>query len=164
MLKLIYLAGPYSTGSILEIADHICQGRDMAIELMERGYAPYCPWLDWELAVRKHRLTVEHFKQCGLTILAKCDAMLLLPGWEDSRGTREEIAFARMLNIPVFTTIDAIDQWVELEASMNPPQPVTFLYDCPNCEWYGFDPETIVADKHIQPFPVCPRCGASVRR
>jgi hypothetical protein len=49
------------------------------------GAAPDSAWLD-----------------ADLELLARCDAMLVAPGWQTSFGTKAEIALANRLNIPVF--------------------------------------------------------------
>lgn len=40
-----------------------------------------------------------------LTALADCDAVYLLPGWEESRGVDIEVRFARYFGIPVFESV-----------------------------------------------------------
>ena len=36
------------------------------------------------------------------TILAHCDFVVVLPGWEQSEGAQKEVAFARSVGLPVF--------------------------------------------------------------
>jgi hypothetical protein len=40
--------------------------------------------------------------------LEASDAVLLVPGWENSKGTIAEIARAKVLNIPVFETLESV--------------------------------------------------------
>lgn len=98
----IYVAGAYSDSHILGVARNIMKGRDLTAELMELGFFAYCPWNDWEIAVRKE-LPMEYWKKNGMAWLQVSEAVVLVPGWENSGGTKAEIAEAERLGIPVFT-------------------------------------------------------------
>lgn len=50
----------------------------------------------------------EAMRRC-LRVLLNCDAMALLPGWEESRGCLAEYAVACAIGIPV----KPLDQWLE---------------------------------------------------
>jgi hypothetical protein len=43
------------------------------------------------------------------------DAVLLIEGWEKSKGTLAEIERAKALGIPVFTTVYDLNQWRDNE-------------------------------------------------
>ena len=43
-----------------------------------------------------------------LEMLRRCDAVLVVPGWEKSSGTRAEIAEANACGIPVFYALEAL--------------------------------------------------------
>jgi len=71
----------------------------VARECWARGYAVICPHLntiDFD-----NVLTREEFIERDLEIVAKCDAVLMLPNWEISEGAKEEKALAESLDIPV---------------------------------------------------------------
>ena len=53
-------------------------------------------------------------KEYSLLWLELCDAVLLVPGWENSSGTRAELARAKELDIPVFGSLEAMTIWGEL--------------------------------------------------
>jgi hypothetical protein len=97
----IYVAGAYSAPNILEVADNIRKGRDLAVNLLQMGFFPYCPWNDWELAVRM-ALPMEIWKANGMAWLEASEGMILVPGYESSHGTSDEMARARELDIPIF--------------------------------------------------------------
>jgi len=44
----------------------------------------------------------------NLEILKRCDAVALVPGWEDSIGVEKEIKIANELDIPVFADIGTV--------------------------------------------------------
>ena len=81
--------------------------------VMAGGYTVICPhtntaWMDG--------VPREWFLEGDLKILAKCDAVVLLPGYAKSEGTMGEIKFAIENDIPVFENIDALDKWVQDDA------------------------------------------------
>ncbi len=91
-----YLAGPLrgDEEANLEAARH------WARECARRGLYFFCPHLnsqglndaapdDWWLAM-------------DIAILADCDVLLLLPGWETSEGAHGEKAFAEDMDIDVY--------------------------------------------------------------
>lgn len=108
----VYVAGRYSADNVMDVARNIREGRSMGAWLQALGYAPFVPWLDWELAVIRD-LPKESFLEVGLSFLEACNCILLVPGWESSNGTHAEIARANELGIPVFKTIANLETWAE---------------------------------------------------
>jgi hypothetical protein len=49
-------------------------------------------------------------------MLSRSDAMLLCPGWEESRGCRVELLQAEQWQIPVFYSVRDLRVWVEKSA------------------------------------------------
>jgi nucleoside 2-deoxyribosyltransferase len=100
----VYIAGPISgiperNMPAFEVA---------AASLRAAGYEVVSPLevnpepTDWNTAMRKD---IPH--------LCRCDAIVLLPGWEKSRGTRIEFGLAVNLNLSVMTLADALAQYAE---------------------------------------------------
>lgn len=44
----------------------------------------------------------EHFLAADMTVLRRCDLVVLVPGWQESAGARAEVAEARRRGIPVY--------------------------------------------------------------
>lgn len=55
----------------------------------------------------------EWFLLATLELMRGCDAVFMLPGWEDSEGARGEKAEAERLGIPVFTSLDDLGEWID---------------------------------------------------
>lgn len=111
---LIYIAGPFRAASSWQIEQNIRRAEQIALEVWRAGGVGICPhsmtrfyqgelpdrvWLDGDLA-----------------ILARCDAVLLLPFWEQSEGARAEKAHAESLAIPVFADLAALRAWLAVAA------------------------------------------------
>ena len=60
-----------------------------------QGSLPDSVWLDGDLA-----------------ILAKCDAVVMVDGWEDSEGAKAEQQFALARGIPVFYSVQELTEWL----------------------------------------------------
>ncbi len=106
MNVLTYLASPYSHADPLVIEQRyqaVCQA---AAKLMEHGpvFSP---------VAHSHHIA-DHMRPClrldhdfwltqDFAVLERCSRMvvLMLPGWTESYGVREETRFARIHHIPV---------------------------------------------------------------
>ena len=107
-MKRVYVAGAYSATNVIDVLDNMRKGMRLSTEVMLAGFAPFCPWLDYhfQLQLREgEALSVNDYYQYSLTWLEVSDAVLLVPGWEHSKGTIEEIKVAKSLNIPVYYTL-----------------------------------------------------------
>lgn len=110
-MKRVYVAGPYSADNVIKVLENIREGINMAKDVFLAGFAPFCPWLDFHYTLMLQpgeKLTVEHYYQYSLAWLEVSDAVLLLPNWEQSRGTLAEIDRARALGIPIYYTLESM--------------------------------------------------------
>lgn len=117
-MKRVYVAGPYSSDNILGVAKNIKIARDIGVKLMQAGFFPFIPHNDWELAVRTE-LPMTHFKANSMSWLEVSDCVLLLPNWETSSGTLDEIERADKLSIPVFEQLTELFDWSGLPHGVN---------------------------------------------
>ena len=100
---VVYLAGPYSGG----VAANIAAARAVAIEVWRRGHIALCPHLNTaHFEDDLPRFTHADWLRGDRELLCRCDAILLLPGWDHSPGAIEEHAVARAVGIPVVTLAD----------------------------------------------------------
>jgi len=107
MRPLLYICGPYTGRDSQETSDNISVAREYAIAAVRNGWFPFTPhlntagfeidcpeishqeWLDGDIAI--------------LRLLPRARAaVLLLPGWEQSKGARLERDWAIHLNLEVF--------------------------------------------------------------
>jgi nucleoside 2-deoxyribosyltransferase len=94
---IIYLSGPYRG----KVEENIKAARKVAIELWEDGYTVICPHLNTANFEKDCLIKDESYLSGDFEILSRCDAMIVLPNFEHSEGTLEEIRYASGRGIPV---------------------------------------------------------------
>lgn len=99
-MYVVYVIGPYRAPTSFEMHHNIQAARDAAIQLWREGYAVICPHMNscWLDGVITDTAFLKHY----LHILARCDMAFVLPGWQHSVGSREEVKLCIAQNIPVF--------------------------------------------------------------
>ena len=107
MRPILYLSGPYSAGNGRTVADNIAVARRYAVAAARKGWAAFCPHLNTSgFEVTCPEIPHSAWLAGDLAILDRLDpatdAMLLLPGWEQSKGARLERDWAIHLNLEVF--------------------------------------------------------------
>ena len=99
--RRVYVAGAYSSDNVLGVLNNIREGIKVSAAVLKAGHSPFCPWADHLFHLQDGTLTVEQYQQSSMSWLEVSDVVLLVPGWENSKGTRKEIARATELGIPV---------------------------------------------------------------
>ena len=110
-MKKIYIAGPYDGKNVIEVLGNIRRGLQMARTLMGLGFAVFCPFLDFLIAFMGEDLPIEMYRANSLEWVKACDAVILLPGWENSGGVKAEIDLALNLRVPVFDNVEMLVDW-----------------------------------------------------
>lgn len=121
MRPVIYLAGPISKG---DLKTNIVQADRAFLDLVKAGFAPINPMLSvyagaaldgtrWANRIRVEGsassvlpITHEEWMEIDLPVVARCDAVLRLPG--ESVGADREVAHARKCDVPVYTNMEKL--------------------------------------------------------
>lgn len=101
----IYVAGKYSDTNVIEVLNNIREGTKVAAKILKMGHTPFCPWLDYHFQFYEPNLKVDDYYRYSMEWLKVSDAVFLLPGAENSRGTQKELEQAKLLCMPVYTKL-----------------------------------------------------------
>jgi len=98
--KLIYVAGPLSTGDTIENV-RVAVGAGAAI--LDAGHAAYVPHITilWDWMIPQG---YETWMRLDFEIIKRCDAVLRLPG--ECPGCVREVRLAEELDIPVYASLE----------------------------------------------------------
>ena len=110
-MKRIYVAGAYSADNVIDVLDNMRRGMRAATEVLLAGYAPFCPWLDYQfqLMLREgENLTVPDYYAYSIAWLKASDAILVLPNSEHSRGVQAEVMTAMEMQIPIYYSLSEL--------------------------------------------------------
>lgn len=108
MQKVIYVAGPvrdHNTGpdgayNYYHQLKNCRVAEQISWEVWKAGGAPICPHMN--TLNYQGSLPDKIWLDGDISILLRCDALLVCPGWENSSGTKAEIQAAEEADIPVF--------------------------------------------------------------
>ena len=106
MIK-IYVAGPYSNGNIVDNVDIAIQ---YASELVDMGYAPFCPHL-YHFVEIYNKKTWDSWMKIDLEFLSRCDVLIRIPG--ESIGADIEVAEAIKSGIPVLNNLEEAEEFIK---------------------------------------------------
>ena len=115
----IYVAGPmnaHNGGGAIEYLGNCRRMIAASVELIKKGYAPFCPAVDMLYFLNgewAEPITGEEIKAYSLAFLPVCEAILMLPGSENSAGASAELMEAIRLGIPNFNNIDRLIAFFE---------------------------------------------------
>jgi hypothetical protein len=99
---IVYVAGPYGAPTHEGISANIQNARQVGIELWEMGHVPIVPHLNTAHFEVDCKVPNDAYYQGDLKIQARCDCVVVVPGWENSKGTRDEIEYAGTIDQPVY--------------------------------------------------------------
>ena len=100
MYKRVYVAGSYSADNVISVLNNIKKGTKVCVNLLKRGYIPFCPWSDFHFHWFGD-VKLEEYLRYSMGWLEVSDCIYVLKDSENSKGTQAEIKRAIELDIPV---------------------------------------------------------------
>lgn len=101
-MKLLYIAGPFSAPTPGEIEANIDAAEAYALVAWKRGWAVICPHKNSAGFETVAEIPDSVWYRGYLEMVSRCDAVLLIPGWQDSLGAMAEKTEAERHGIRVF--------------------------------------------------------------
>jgi len=109
-MRIVYVAGKFTGPTAWAIEQNIRAAEDLAMQVILCGAMPLCPHANTRYA---HGSAPEDFFYEGtLELLRRCDAVIRVAGWEDSKGARREVAEAEARGMPVFDAPVQLVHWL----------------------------------------------------
>ncbi len=119
-MKIVFIAGPYiGNGTVESIEKNIREAEKYQIALAEKQIGFFCAHNHTEHFSSKKGVKApeEFYYKLDLEFLKRsADAVLAVPGWENSKGATREIELAKQLGLAIFypknpSDINAILKW-----------------------------------------------------
>lgn len=118
-IKKVYIAGPITprgmrkdtTNPAIEYLFNVGDMLDVAMQLIKLDFIPFTPGVDLLYFLHpaaKKVLTAERTYALSMTWMECCDAILVLPYFDNSTGVIAELKRAAELKMPVFHSIGEI--------------------------------------------------------
>jgi nucleoside 2-deoxyribosyltransferase len=116
-MRVVYVAGPYTAPNAWVREQNIRRAEEVGFLVAESGAMPLIPHANTRFFDGLQ--TPEFWYEGTLELLRRCDAVIVVEGYEFSRGTKAEIAEADRLGLPVFLPHEygRLRAWVEAGAS-----------------------------------------------
>ena len=108
---MIYLSGAITAETIQLVEINVQKARKVAMQMALRGIAFFCPHLNTYQFDREESLkgiTWQQYMDMDLDILARCTGILMIEGWEASKGAVVEHNFALAHGIKIYYSIGEI--------------------------------------------------------
>lgn len=105
-MKLLYIAGRYRGRNQQEVSDNVEAARYMGKLATEKGWMPVIPHTCTHGMEHVTDTSEEFWLEGTLELMKRCDAVLMVPGWRNSRGSCSEMDEAERLEMPIYTIFE----------------------------------------------------------
>lgn len=108
---VFYVSGAYSNPDPRMVEANIEAARVYNIALWQMGFTAICPHTNTQGFEALPLIDYESIMQGDLELVARSDAIYMIPGWEQSKGAKRELSLAKQLKRPDFYDLVEVEQW-----------------------------------------------------
>jgi hypothetical protein len=111
-MKVVYVAGRFRGKTAWHVAENVRAAEQVGYHVAAAGAMPLIPHAN--TAHFDGTMTAEFWLEGTMELLRRCDAVMMVPGWLDSKGALAERAEAQRIGLPVFSAgdYDALKGWL----------------------------------------------------
>ncbi len=106
-MKVIYIAGPFRGATPWEQEQNVRRAEELSLRVWKAGHVAICPHTQTRFF--QGSASDKTWLYGTLEMMRRCDAVLLIPGWEKSAGTLGEIDEANRIGLPVYKSVSEIN-------------------------------------------------------
>lgn len=110
-MPVIYVAGKYRAATPWQVLDNIRTAQEASLQIWKMGGVALCPHSNTGLF--QGECDDDVWLRGDEELLRRCDAVYLLPRWEESQGASSEHALALNLGLPTFESLGRLRGWIE---------------------------------------------------
>lgn len=107
-MKLIYVAGAFRASTSWKIEVNTRKAEEYALKIWKLGVTAVCPHTNSRFF--QDEVPDDLFLHGYLELMSRCDAVFVVPGYENSEGTKAEIELADKLSIPTFYSLEELSE------------------------------------------------------
>lgn len=110
----VYISGPIAPRNGKPIEENVLAGVYAFIKLTQLGIPSFCPHLGAMFPSCHSEVSYQTWMDYDLAVIDRCTHMLMLPGWRESSGSRQEREYAEGLEMPIFESLDNLAAYLDL--------------------------------------------------
>ena len=112
-IPLVYVAGAFSAPTPKGVVRNIERAVAVGIEIARLGACPVIPHSNTAHPEFNRCQSYDFWCAATLGLMRRCDAVVMVEGWERSRGATAERADALSRGMPVHHTLKELQDWMK---------------------------------------------------
>lgn len=109
-MKIIYVAGPFRAPDAWGIESNVRRAEIAGYEVARLGYMPLIPHANTRF-FHGGPFTDSFWLEGTQELLRRCDAILMIEGWDLSEGSKAELKLAEELGLGIFYSLQELREY-----------------------------------------------------